>query len=639
MPGTGSLAALVLAATIASAAAARPSQRQLQGAASTPSTPFSNVKSKEEAFAALSNLLPSGVQAAVAGTAMPLDESKLHKLYAEWKVHFEQSYPSDSEDAKRYGIFAENVRRIIANNAPGSRFGNWEVLNPFTAMTPAEFRARFTTNLRKPELKASGVQRPRSSSVAAVQAAAAVDWRATGKVTPIKQQGKCGSCWAFSELAAIESKVLITTQTTAADSPIDLAEQQILDCGSPGEDGCNGGRLHQAYAYVASAFATSEARYPYYSGATDHDGACNITRLSSIPDSAKVSLAAPGYVFLQQWSAAALREAVAVQPVTVGIWADDDFQRYGGGVWEASHCPLPSGPPSLLSAKMNHAVLIIGYNMTANPPYWLLKNSWGTDWGEDGFFRLEMLDDNTYGTCSMYAVMTMPTDVILHTDLPSQTVGVSVRLVNGSDAHSGRVEVYHGGVWGTACSRGFNATAATVVCKQLGLGPYGTVLGGARFGPGSGPVLLDEVRCTGAEASLLDCAFKGWGNSTCSHSQDVGVSCSSTPPNPVPAVKVRLVSGTKTNARAGRVEVWHNGRWGTVCSDFFGPQEARVVCRQLGYNTAGRVWPSTRFGRGTGTIWLDDLACTGSEARLESCCSRGWGIHNCQHSKDVGVSC
>lgn len=284
MSRPGLVAALLLAAAAAAAAAAasRP-QRQLQTAAASHLTPFSQFASKGEAFAALSYLIPSGAQAAAAGNAIPLDDAQLRTLYARWKLQFKQSYPTEAEDVKRYGIFAENVLRIVANNAPGSRSKNWEVLNPFTALTPAEFRQQFTTRLEKSLLAAADMQPAKSASLAAVSAAATVDWRAAGKVTPVKQQGKCGSCWAFSGLAAIESKLLIATQTTAATNPIDLAEQQVLDCGTPGEDGCAGGRLHQAYAYVASGFVTTESRYPYVSGRTNHDGSCDAARLTNVP--------------------------------------------------------------------------------------------------------------------------------------------------------------------------------------------------------------------------------------------------------------------------------------------------------------------------------------------------------------------
>ncbi|MDE0350594.1 MAG: sulfatase-like hydrolase/transferase [Gammaproteobacteria bacterium] len=99
---------------------------------------------------------------------------------------------------------------------------------------------------------------------------------------------------------------------------------------------------------------------------------------------------------------------------------------------------------------------------------------------------------------------------------------------------------------------------------------------------------------------------------------------------------VRLVNGT--TAQEGRVEIYHNSEWGTVCDDRFASDEAAVVCRQLGY-TGGEAHRQAAFGEGTGTIWLDDVQCTGSESRLADCSSVGWGVHNCRHSEDVGVSC
>ncbi len=99
---------------------------------------------------------------------------------------------------------------------------------------------------------------------------------------------------------------------------------------------------------------------------------------------------------------------------------------------------------------------------------------------------------------------------------------------------------------------------------------------------------------------------------------------------------VRLVGGT--TAQEGRVEIYHNSEWGTVCDDRFGADEAAVVCRQLGL-TGGEVHREAAFGEGAGTIWLDDVQCDGTESRLADCTSVGWGVHNCRHSEDVGVSC
>ena len=200
-----------------------------------------------------------------------------------------------------------------------------------------------------------------------------------------------------------------------------------------------------------------------------------------------------------------------------------------------------------------------------------------------------------------------------------------VRLVGGSYQREGRLEVYHNGVWGTVCRDYFNDAAAKVVCNMLGYGYIGWNIG-TRYGAGRGRIWLDDVQCSGTETNITQCRHNGWGRHNCTHSQDVSVSC----------IAVRLVEGSYQ--REGRLEVSHNGVWGTVCRDNFNDAAARVVCNMLGYGYVG--WNiGTRYGAGSGPIWLDDVQCNGTEIIISHCRHNGWGRHNCHHSNDVSVSC
>ncbi|KAM6033108.1 scavenger receptor cysteine-rich type 1 protein M130-like [Theristicus caerulescens] len=199
-----------------------------------------------------------------------------------------------------------------------------------------------------------------------------------------------------------------------------------------------------------------------------------------------------------------------------------------------------------------------------------------------------------------------------------------IRLVNGRGRCAGRVEIYHQGSWGTVCDDGWDLSDAAVVCHQLGCGGAVEVVGSTRFGEGSGQIWLDSVNCSGAEAALWECPAGSWGQHDCGHKEDAGVVCSD-------FMALRLHNSTNCS---GRLQVFYNGTWGTVCSNSMTPQTVSLACKELGCGDGGSLETRLPYGRVSGPTWLDRVECGERNSSFWQCPSAPWDPQSCDDLRD-----
>ena len=287
-------------------------------------------------------------------------------------------FPNGNEFVKRLEIFVANSEMIREHNAnPKSTFKM--AVNRFTHLTADEFKQYYNLGIKKPNLRVNAeFTHAPPADMSSVPTSA--DWSAAGAVTPVKNQGQCGSCWTFSTTGALEGAYYLKTKNL-----VSFSEQQLVSCDTQGQDqGCNGGWMDDAFTYVKSnGGLPTEQDYPYTSG-TGITGAC-------VKGKTMVAGVAPkSYTDVTPNSVSALADAVSKQPVSIAIEADQSsFQFYSSGV-------LTSG----CGQQLDHGVLVTGYGTLNGVDYWTVKNSWGSSWGENGYILIEKSSANLCGVLS-----------------------------------------------------------------------------------------------------------------------------------------------------------------------------------------------------------------------------------------------
>lgn len=311
-----------------------------------------------------------------------LHNPALDEAWLNWKSFHKKEYVGNEGDYRRT-VWEKNLQLIELHNLEHSmgKHSFQMGMNHFGDLTAEEFN-EFWNRLQAFEMKNSSRKEAASGGLKPFKLPQSVDWRTKGYVTKVKDQGHCGSCWAFSAVGALEGQTFRKTGKL-----ISLSEQNLVDCSNPeGNHGCNGGLMHLAFNYVQSNNGIdTEDYYPY----TASESTCKY-------NSRWRGTTCHGYRFVAQGNEKALAEAVAtVGPISVAIDAKhSSFQFYRSGVYYEPNCS---------SFIANHGVLAVGYGSENGENYWLVKNSFGIWWGDKGYIKMAK-DKNNNCAIANYAV-------------------------------------------------------------------------------------------------------------------------------------------------------------------------------------------------------------------------------------------
>ncbi|CAM8935972.1 unnamed protein product [Rhodiola kirilowii] len=292
-------------------------------------------------------------------------ETEVSEMYEAWLAKHGKSYNAIGEKDRRFEIFKDNLKFIDEHNADPEKSFTLG-MNKFADLTNEEYRERFLgvkSDARR--RRVSSVRSDRYVPRVGDSLPESVDWRKEGAVVDVKDQGQCGSCWAFSTIAAVEGINKIVTGDL-----ISLSEQELVDCDTTYNEGCNGGLMDYAFEFIIkNGGIDSEADYPYKA----NDGKCDTYRKN-----ARV-VSIDGYEDVPVNNESALQKAVANQPIAVAIEAGGRaFQLYQSGVFTGT-----------CGTALDHGVAAVGYGTDNGKDYWIVRNSWGSSWGENGYIRME----------------------------------------------------------------------------------------------------------------------------------------------------------------------------------------------------------------------------------------------------------
>jgi C1A family cysteine protease len=310
-----------------------------------------------------------------------LSENDEWKQFSNFQEKFTKKYGSITELENRFQIFRTNLRNIVIHNLDRSQNFTMGV-NQFTDLTPEEFKSMYINGGAKNNLGSFGCK---SFSSNAAGAPASIDWTNKGVVNPVRDQGQCGSCWAFATTANAESVWAISKGQL-----LDLSEEFLVDCATGAgyyNMGCNGGQPDSALKYMINNGQCTEASYPYTSGVTKTAGPCQKFTSAGVKFSSCSDVTPKDQV--------ALKGAVAISPVVIAIEADTRyFQSYTSGILDSTAC----------GTSLDHAVEIVGYGTENGMDYWKVRNSWSSSWGEGGYVRIKRTSStNDIGICGVAA--------------------------------------------------------------------------------------------------------------------------------------------------------------------------------------------------------------------------------------------